>query len=97
LQRDEVRCTIYIMKRTQLYLDDDLWTTLHNKAQREKTTVSDLVRKAAREQYIGNVEERRSAMLGVVGLWKNRADMPDTETFLRNLRDEDRLGQLGKE
>ena len=85
------------MKRTQLYLDDDLWTTLHSQAKREKTTVSDLVRKAARERYMGNVEERRSAMMGIVGLWKNRIDLPDTESFLRNLRDDDRLGQLGKE
>jgi Arc/MetJ family transcription regulator len=44
---------LYIMmKRTQIYLDKDLWSTLHTHALLEKTTVSDLVRKAARERYM---------------------------------------------
>ena len=50
-----------------------------------------LVRVAVRERYMGNHEERRAAMLGIVGLWKDRADMEDAETFIRNLRDDDRL------
>ncbi len=82
------------MKRTQLYLDDDLWSTLHTRARLDGTTVSELVRKAARERYMGNPEQRRAAMMGIVGLWKDRTDLPDTETFIRNLRDDDRLDRL---
>jgi hypothetical protein len=33
-----------------------------------------------------NLEERRAAMMGIVGLWKDRADLPETETYIRNLR-----------
>ncbi len=85
------------MKRTQLYLDDDLWEALHLRARRESTTVSELVRTAARDRYMGNLEERRAAMMGIVGLWKDRTDLPDTETYVRNLRKGSRLKRLGIE
>ena len=32
------------------------------------------------------LEERRAAMTAIVGLWKDRADLPETETYIRNLR-----------
>jgi len=83
------------MRRTQLYLDDDLWNALHARALLGGTSISELVRAAARERYMVNLEERRTAMLGIVGLWKDRTDLPDTETYIRNLRDDDRLERLG--
>ncbi len=82
------------MRRTQLYLEDDLWAALHAKALLEGATISELVRVAVRERYMGNLEERRAAMLGVVGLWKDRAGLADTESFIRDLRDDDRLERL---
>ena len=85
---------LYIMRRTQLYLEDDLWAALHAKALLEGATVSELVRVAVRERYMGNQEERRAAMLGIVGLWKDRSGMEDAESFIRNLRDDDRLERL---
>jgi len=85
---------LYIMRRTQLYLDEDLWTALHAKALLEGATISELVRVAVRERYMGNLAERRAAMLGVVGLWKNRVDMEDSESFIRNLRNDDRQKRL---
>jgi ABC-type multidrug transport system ATPase subunit len=86
---------IYIVKRTQLYLDEDLWQALHTKAAIEKTTVSDLVRIAARERYLEDSEKRREALMGIVGIWKDRTDLPDTETYVRNLRKGSRLKRLG--
>ena len=79
------------MRRTQLYLEDDLWSTLHAKARLEGATVSELVRVAVRERYLGNLEERRQAMLGIIGLWKDRDDLEDTETMVRRLRGGTRL------
>ena len=44
--------------------------------------------------------ERRAAMLGVVGLWRDRSGigngsgMEDAESFIRNLRDDDRPERL---
>jgi len=40
------------------------------------------------------VEERKAAMMGIVGLWKDRTDLPDTETYVRNLRKGARLKRL---
>jgi hypothetical protein len=85
---------LYIMRRTQLYLDEELWTALHAKALLEGATISELVRVAVRDRYLGNQEERRAAMLGIVGLWKKRSATEDAESFIRNLRDDDRQERL---
>jgi len=85
------------MRRTQLYLDDDLWNALHQRARSQGTTISALVREAARERYLGNLEERRAAMLAFVGIRKDRKDLPDsTEEYVRSLRRDTRLKRLGK-
>jgi hypothetical protein len=84
------------MRRTQLYLDDDLWSVLHMRARSEKTTVSDLVRQAARERYLGRLEERGLAMKAVVGMWKDRPDFSDSTGYVRNLRRDDRFENLDK-
>jgi hypothetical protein len=84
----------YIMRRAQLYLDEELWSALHARALLEGATISELVRVAVRDKYLGNQEERRAAMLGMVGLWKDRAHAEDAESFIRNLRDDDRQQRL---
>ena len=85
------------MRRTQLYLDDDLWNALHARARKEGTTISDLVRQAARERYLGSLDQRREAMLAFVGIRKDRKDLPEsTEDYVRSLRRDTRLERLRK-
>jgi hypothetical protein len=84
------------MRRTQLYLDDELWNALHASAVREKTTISDLVRRAARERYLAGREGREQAMLAMVGLRKDRSDIGDAEEYVRSLRRGDRLERLSR-
>ncbi len=55
------------MRRAQLYLDDDLWGALHRLARRDNTTISELFRQAVRERYLGDLEQRKSAMQAFVG------------------------------
>ncbi len=88
------RCILYIVRRTQLYLEENLWKTLHSEARREGTTVSDLVRRAVRDRYPADKEKRRKAMMAWVGIWKDRDDLPETEQYVRQLRDDDRLERL---
>ena len=38
--------------------------------------------------------ERRAGMLDVVGLWKDRTALEDSESFIRNLRNDDRQKRL---
>jgi hypothetical protein len=86
---------LYIMKRTQLYLDEDLWSALHAHARREKTSISDLVRKAARERYMYTPEQRRADMMAAVGVWKDRDDLAESEDYVRAIRKGTRLKRLG--
>jgi len=65
------------MKRTQLYLDDDLWKALHIRASQSGQTVSEMVRRALREKYAG-AGSRSDAMQAFVGIRKGRRDLPDT-------------------
>ena len=82
------------MKRTQLYLDEDVWKALHIHSRQHKTSISELVRQVVGEKYGRSPGDRRKAMQALVGLWKNREDLPDTEEYVRRLRKGRRLGRI---
>ncbi len=84
------------MRRTQLYLDDDLWQALHARARGERTTISELVRQAARERYLGKLDERRTAMQAMVGIRKDRSELRHPAEYVRSLRRGSRTQRLGK-
>lgn len=88
------RCIIYIVKRTQLYLEDDLWAALHVRSRQSGLSISELVRQAIRDRYFGRQVRRREAMDAVVGLRKDRPELDDTETYVRRLRKGTRLKRL---
>jgi hypothetical protein len=85
------------MRRTQLYLDDDLWDALHKRARSQGTTISDLVRRAARELYLGNLDQRQEAMQGLVGIRAQRTDLPDSTDYVRSMRRGKRIDRLEKQ
>jgi hypothetical protein len=85
------------VKRTQLYLDDDLWAVLRLEARRLGTTVSELVRQAVRERYSVDREKRKKAMEAVIGIWKDRTDLGDSTEYIRKLRRDTRLERVWKE
>jgi hypothetical protein len=82
------------MRRTQLYLDDYLWSALHAHARTQKTTISELVRTAVRERYLGKHDERKQAMREFVGIRKNRSEPIDAAEQVRDLRRGRRLERL---
>jgi len=82
------------MKRTQLYLHEDVWKALHIRSRQQRTTISELVRQAVRDKYGSSPAGRRQAMQAIVGLWKNRKDLPDSEAYVRRLRKGKRLRRL---
>ncbi len=84
------------MKRTQLYLDDDLWQALHNKARCDGTTISEMVRQAARERYFPNLEQRRQVMQAFIGTGKDRPGIRNPVAYVRRLRRGERVERLGK-
>ena len=82
------------MKRTQLYLNEDIWKLLHIRARQRKTSISELVRQAVREKYGRSAADRREAMQALVGIWKNREDLPDSQQYVRRLRKGKRLRRI---
>jgi hypothetical protein len=82
------------MRRTQLYLQESIWKSLHLRSKREGKTISELVRQAVKDKYGKSSEDRRAAMLGVVGLWKDRQGIADSTSYVRKLRKGKRLKRL---
>ncbi len=82
------------MRRTQLYLDNHLWDALHTRAQSQKTTVSELVREAVREHYLGNLDQQRKAMQEFVGSRKKRSETIGAVEYIQTLRRGSRLDRL---
>ena len=80
------RRILQIMRRTQLYLEEDVWRLLQVLARESKSSVSELVRQAIREKYCARASSRREVFQSVVGLWKNRTELPDSEAYVRALR-----------
>ena len=89
-------CILYTVRRTQLYIEDELWKALHVRARQSKSTVSELVRKALHEKYLGDAAGRKEALLSAVGLWKDRTDLSDTQTYIRSLRKGTRLQRISQ-
>ena len=83
------------MKRTQLYLDDDLWEALHLRARQTGTTLSELVRQAARDRYLPSKAARREALLGIIGMWKDWPEDIDSTEYVRQVRSGSRRKRLG--
>jgi hypothetical protein len=88
------RCILYIVRRTQLYLDDDLWQALHVRSRETRTTISELVREAVRERYLSTAAARKEAMTAFAGAWKDRPEFADPEAYVRSLRQGRRLQRL---
>lgn len=85
------------MKRTQFYIDENLWETLRVRSHQAGTSISELVRQAVREKYAASPASRRQAMLSLAGIWKDRDDVPDSETYVRRLRKGSRLKRAARE
>lgn len=78
---------IHHMVRTQLYLDNDAHRRLTALAKRQGRTVSELVREAiARAFGSGDIDERLTTLQGIRGLWRDRKDVGETDSFVRRLR-----------
>jgi hypothetical protein len=86
---------MYIMKRTQLYLDDEIAKILSAVSRQEGRTISDLVRQCIREKFAHKKAVDKPALARqVAGLWKNREDLAKTHRLIRQLRKGSRRERL---
>ena len=80
------------MKRTQLYLDEEMARTLGTLSRQKGTTISELVRESLRERYMPGKDLDKVALArSLSGIWKDRRDLKDIEAALRKLRKSSRL------
>ena len=72
------------MKRTQIYIDDDIFSFLENESKTMHRSISEIIRESIKEkyQYKSNVLLKR--LDSVYGIWKKR-DF-DAHKYIRNLR-----------
>jgi lambda repressor-like predicted transcriptional regulator len=83
------------MKRTQLYLDEEIARTLATLSRQKGTTISELVRTGLRERYMQGKDLDKAALArSVAGIWKNRDDFKDIDATVRKLRKSSRLRRL---
>ncbi len=85
------------MHRTQLYIDHDLYRALAALAAARGETLSQVIRERLRR----NLESERfvdpvRAVEQATGLWADRQDLPDTETYVRGLRTDSHRRRGGK-
>jgi len=62
---------------------------MHSKAQRANTTTAELAPPVLREK-------RRKAMMGIVGIWKDRDGIGDATEHIRKMRRSTRLQRLAE-
>lgn len=75
------------MKRTQLYLDEEMARTLETLSRQKGTTISELVRTGLRERYMQNTDiDKASLARSLTGIWKNRKDLINIDAAVRKLR-----------
>jgi hypothetical protein len=70
------------MKRAHLYLSSVLCTAEHVNAR----VLSELADLAAHDPSTAEIELRRLDMQAAGGAWRERSDLPDSSTYIANLR-----------
>jgi len=82
------------MKRTQLYLDEEVARMLETLSRQKGTTISELVRTSLRESYMhGKKLDKAALARGLTGIWRNRRDLKEPGA-VRKLRRGSRLKRL---
>jgi hypothetical protein len=83
------------MKRTQLYLDDDIAKILSTVSRQQGTTISCLVRDCIREKFGPRQQVDKAALAREIGgVWKKRKDLGPAGQYVRKIRKGSRLNKI---
>ena len=84
------------MKRTQLYLDENMARILETMSRQKGTTISELVRESLRDRYGQDKKlDKVTIARSLTGIWKGRQDLKSIDSYVRKLRKGSRLKRLG--
>jgi hypothetical protein len=85
------------MKRTQLYLDEEMARLLAAESRRRGTTVSALVRDAVLKGYGRHAEQDRGEIIErLAGVWADHPDLGSSKEFVRRERRSTRPARWGQ-
>ncbi|MCH7827074.1 MAG: hypothetical protein IIC75_03715 [Bacteroidetes bacterium] len=79
------------MKRTQIYIDEDLMQILKIQSKLKSKTVSEIIRNVLKEKFLKR-RQRKQFFSNAVGLWKSKKF--DVDVYVRNIRKGNRLKDL---
>ncbi|GAH47132.1 unnamed protein product [marine sediment metagenome] len=72
------------MKRTQIYIDEEIFGLLKKESKIENKTISELIRESIRDKYKNRKNDIIIKMNSVFGLWKDKKI--NVDEYIRNLR-----------
>ena len=72
------------MKRTQIYIDEEILDYLKMESKIKGVTISEIIRESIKDRKTQNTEKLLNALDAVAGIWKRRRF--DTEKYIRRLR-----------
>lgn len=92
-RRFSVVYNTYIMRRTQIYLDDGQVAQLRAASTTSAKSVSEIIRDAIDEKLarVGEVDDFERALAAIAGIWADRGDIGSTDDYVRKVR-QDRRG-----
>lgn len=84
------------MKRTQLYIEDDVFKALRRVSKEKAVSISELVRAAVKKVYaLDKPDDADQILKESAGIWKDRRDIASAEQYIRQTRRDTRKERLG--
>ena len=84
------------MKRTQLYIEEDIFEALRRLSRERSVSISELVREALRKVYVREKPADADFILKeAAGVWKDRKDIESAGQYVRAMRKDTRRKRLG--
>lgn len=77
------------MKRTQIYIDENIYNILERESHLKNKSVSELIRKSLFEKMDNKVEDIIKKTDNVFGIWKDKK--VDAEEYIRTVRKDRKL------
>lgn len=74
------------MKRTQIFIEEDIYKYLQKESDFENKTVSEIIRKSLREMLMYKTNNIIKHSNKIFGIWKNRK--MDVEHYINNIRED---------
>jgi len=80
------------MKRTQIYLDEEIYRYLKSESKKTGKSISEIIREKLRAEINRSRENLLKAIDETAGIWQNRTE--DVEEFVRNIRKGNRIDNI---